>query len=30
MRILPNWIESFIEYTDHLPSPPIFRKSGVG
>jgi hypothetical protein len=28
MRILPNWIESFIEYTDHLPSPPIFRKWG--
>jgi len=26
MRLLPNWVESFYEYTDFLPSPPIFRK----
>lgn len=26
MRLLPNWIDSFLEYTEHLPSPEIFRK----
>jgi hypothetical protein len=29
MRILPDWIDSFVEYTDHLPSPEIFRKWGA-
>lgn len=29
MRILGNWIKAFEEYTDHLPSPPIFRKWGA-
>lgn len=28
MRLLPNWIDSFLEYTDHLPSPELFRKWG--
>lgn len=25
-RRLSNWVESFIQYTDHLPSPLLFRK----
>lgn len=29
MRVLSNWIEAFTEYTDHLPSPSIFRKWGA-
>lgn len=28
MRVLSDWIDGFIEYTDHLPSPVIFRKWG--
>jgi len=26
MRVMPNWIEGFMQATDHLPSPPLFRK----
>lgn len=26
VRKLDNWIEGFMEYTDHLPSPELFRK----
>jgi hypothetical protein len=26
LRRLPNWIDSFVEYTSDLPSPEIFRK----
>jgi len=26
VRLLPNWVAGFYEYTDFLPSPPIFRK----
>lgn len=29
MRLLPNWIDGFVEYTDNLPSPLIFRKWGA-
>lgn len=28
MRILPNWIDGFQSYTEHLPSPDILRKWG--
>ena len=26
MRILNNWIDEFVELTNHLPSPLLFRK----
>lgn len=28
MRLLPDWIAHFLEYTDHLPSPELLRKWG--
>ena len=29
MRLLPNWIDGFEEFSDHLPSPLIFRRWGA-
>jgi len=26
MRLLTNWVESFIDLTNHLPSPEVFRR----
>lgn len=26
MRILPDWVDGFLDLTDHLPSPPLFRR----
>lgn len=26
MRALPSWIEGFMQYTEHLPSPEIYRR----
>lgn len=26
MRLLPNWLDAFMEQTSHLPSPAIFRR----
>lgn len=29
MRLLPDWVDSFVQYTEGLPSPLIFRKWGA-
>lgn len=30
MRLLSNWVDAFVEATEHLPSPELFRKwSGI-